>query len=166
MRCSRHAWTGPAAERQAAGDGATAPAPAGCTCGPRRRRSIFRSSACSFLFLIGSRPCISPPHPALCLQPTPMRADGSIRARWHILMWIRPGPHLHMCPRPHSACRARASCWTDPMTPHSLPTRPGLHLRAPRPHSRHTKQVAFFIWHSPPNHLPQNALWILLRGVL
>ena len=70
------------------------------------------------------------------------------------------------CPRPHSAFRARASCWTDPMTPHSLPTRPGLHLRAPRPHSRHTKQVAFFIWHSPPNHLPQNALWILLRGVL
>ena len=119
MRCSRHAWTGPAAERQAAGDGATAPAPASRTRGPRRRRSIFRSSACSFLFLIGSRPCISPPHPTLCLRPMPMRADGSIRARWHILMWMRPGPHLRAPGPTHvpCACRARAPRWTDPMTP-------------------------------------------------
>ena len=79
-----------------------------------------------------------------------------------------PGSSLH--PRHAPACPA---C-TMPMphaglpltTLHGLPTRPGPHLCARRPHSRHTKQVAFFIWRSPPNHLPQNALWVLLRGVL
>ena len=94
----------------------------------------------------------SPPHSLFAADTCARR--WNIRACWHILMWMCPGPHL------------RAPCWMDPMTPYGLPTHPGLHLRAPRPHSHHTKQVSFFIWCLPPNHLPQNALWILLRGVL
>ena len=166
MQCSHHAWTGPAAERKAASNGAAAPAPAGHTWGLRRRRSMFRSSACS-CSSSGSHPHISPPHPTLCLQLTPVHADGYIRARWHIL-WTCPGPHLP-APGPTyvpCACRTCAPCWMEPMTPHGLPTHPRPHLHAPRPYSRHTKQVAFFIWHLPPNHLPQNSLWILLCGVL
>ena len=133
MQCSCHAWTGPAAEHQATGDGATAPAPASYTCRPRRRRSIFWLSACSFLFLIGSRPCISPPHPTLCLQPMPMCADGYIRAHWHILMWMHPRPHSHplrmprLCPmldRPHDppwpahTSQASSTCPQAPLTSH------------------------------------------------
>ena len=35
---------------------------------------------------------------------------------------------------PCTSC-ACAPCWTDPITPHDLPTRPGPDLHAPRPHS-------------------------------
>ena len=135
-----------------------------------REKKVHILVVCMLLFLIGfsSTYIVSPrPHPALRSRLTPVRADGYSRACWHIL-WTRPGPHL-CAPSPHSRplCMPR-SCPTleGPHDPHGLPIRPGPHLRAPRPHSRHTKQVALLIWRSPPSHLPQNALWVLLRGVL
>ena len=94
MRCSRHAWTGPAAERQAGGDGATAPAPAGAHAGRGGEGPYFGRLHAPSCSSSGSRPRVSPPHPALCLRPTPVRADGYIRARWHISTWMRFGLHL------------------------------------------------------------------------
>ena len=125
-------------------------------------------------------PCHQPPHPVPKLfgrlQASPCVPSVShflaapsthpIPSSDHSPDRHRSHPPVTQAPLTSPAHAAVAPRWKDPTIPHGLPTRPGPHLRAPRPHSRQAKQAAFFIWRLPPNHLPQNALWVLLHGVL